>query len=396
MHLLQAVFMRRRVLHWLLPLIALWVVIVCGLAFSGAASADARIAVQPVSDDRQFEPQPFRSFREARSFEVASPPPVSDVAFGVPADLRPPAAAEVREQNAVLIDGDPLLEWPPALKDEAYPFLLEKDCPTPMSLMLHSAYGPQQMRKLAREIVVRGLLTTTYREIAAGLERGACPVAGSLVVSLDDFPTDWLRAKFVALSEIFAERGLVLVIGAVVRGPQDPDAWAYLQHMETQGFEVASHTIDHYSLSQIEPERIERQVSVSYDIICENLGRCPNTLILPFGNVDEFGDTLRAAQDYTFVVGIPGGRHFEGAPPFYVGRIGPGSGDVQETLSILAASFGPERFSSFAMRALDELKNLRCVASPGGRMASPHFRCSRLQTADARNLGAIPQQAVAP
>ena len=376
MRLLQSLVLQRRVLQWLIPPISLWVAIVCSLAFSGSAAADpdhgiVRDQTPRPSTVENLYSFPVHSTAGARAvpaiYKSLVEPHTPVLAVGHSID------PQERLDNQIAIDG---FFSPPHSPSRTFPFIRKENCPTPMSLMLHSAFGLAQMRALAREIDSRGYIATTYREITEGLDRGFCPAEGSIVISLDDFPTDWLRFEFVRLIEAFVERNLVLVIAVNVRGPQDPDAWAYLRQLESQGFEVASHTIDHYSLSQLEPDRIYRQVVGSFQVICFNLGRCPDTLVLPFGNLDESGYTLDVAGKYSFVVGIPGGRWFGGEPPFYVGRIGPNGPAIQATLDALAASFGVERSQTYAMRGLEQLKRVRCIGSPGGSSASPHFSCS--------------------
>jgi len=90
--------------------------------------------------------------------------------------------------------------------------------------MLHSSFDPERMRRLAKDILVRGLKTTTYREVAEGIRRGGCPGWNSVVVSLDDFGTDWLRPHFQSMMHTFSERGLNLVVAVNVHGSQDLDA----------------------------------------------------------------------------------------------------------------------------------------------------------------------------
>jgi peptidoglycan/xylan/chitin deacetylase (PgdA/CDA1 family) len=208
-----------------------------------------------------------------------------------------------------------------------------------MSLMLHSSFGAERMHLLAREILKQGLRTTTYREITEGLRRGECPDSNLVVVSLDDFGTDWLRPYFQSMIRTFTDRGLRLVVAVNVHGTQDPDAWAYLRELETLGNEVANHTIDHYNLARLERNDVRWQVVGAHQIICHNLDRCPETLILPFGINDENGYVRSAAGGYSYIVGIPGGRSFEGKAPYYLGRIGPDNFDQRLTLVELAATF---------------------------------------------------------
>jgi peptidoglycan/xylan/chitin deacetylase (PgdA/CDA1 family) len=211
-----------------------------------------------------------------------------------------------------------------------------------MSLMLHSSFGTERMQLLAREILVRGLRTTTYREVTEELRRGDCPGWNSIIVSLDDFGTDWLRPHFQSMIRAFTDRSLRLVLAVVVHGPQDLDAWTYLREFEASGNEVANHTIDHYNLARLEQDDVKEQVKGAHQIICLNLGRCPETLILPFGINDGNGYVHSAAAGYSYIVGIPGGRSFEGKAPFYLGRIGPNNFDQRLTLSELAATFSSQ------------------------------------------------------
>src|SRR3989304_175149 len=168
------------------------------------------------------------------------------------------------------------------------------------------------------------------------------PSSPSTAMSIDDLGTDWLRPDFKRMIQAFNEYGLVVVVGVVVHGPQDESIWAYLSQLEALGNEVASHSVDHLNLPLLDAEGLAGQVDGSYDTICLNLGKCPVTLILPFGNIDPEGRILAAANAYSFVVGIPGGPSFAGMPPYYLGRIPPVNESQDQTLASLEASFRHE------------------------------------------------------
>jgi peptidoglycan/xylan/chitin deacetylase (PgdA/CDA1 family) len=212
---------------------------------------------------------------------------------------------------------------------------LEPACPTPRSLMLHSAFGPQRMQDLAQEIERRGWRTATYRSLLDTLRAGECPGDDLIIVSVDDVGTSWIRPTFKDMVQVFVEHDMVLVIAVVVRPPQDPAIWEYLKGLDALGIEVASHTVNHYSLPQLREEVREEEISGSYDIICEELGRCPVTLVLPFGNGGEDESVLLAASQYPFVVGIRGGRSFSAGPPYHLGRIPPNNDNQAVTLDLL-------------------------------------------------------------
>jgi peptidoglycan/xylan/chitin deacetylase (PgdA/CDA1 family) len=208
-----------------------------------------------------------------------------------------------------------------------------------MSLMLHSSYGAARMEQLAEAIQARGWVTITYRQAAAMMHAGRCPPPWAVIVSIDDLGTSWLRPEFKAMIRVFLDRGLTLVLGVVVGGQQDPEVWAYLRELESYGVEIASHTISHLNLPELEDEALAYEIQGSYQVICEWMGRCPMTLILPFGNGLWDERIPDAARDYLFVAGIPAGTEISGGAPYYIGRIGPDIDDAEHTLTLLYNTF---------------------------------------------------------
>jgi hypothetical protein len=212
-------------------------------------------------------------------------------------------------------------------------------CPTPMSLMLHSSYGAVRMEQLAQAILDRGWQTITYRQLAELMRGGRCPQPWTVIVSIDDLGTTWLRPEFKEMIQVFMDRGLTLVLGVVVGGQQDPRVWDYLRQLDSHGIEIASHTISHLSLPRLEDEALTYEIQGSYQVICDWLENCPMTLILPFGNGLWDERIPEAASDYLFVAGIPGGTEISGGAPYYLGRIGPDIDDAYHTLDLLHNTF---------------------------------------------------------
>lgn len=216
---------------------------------------------------------------------------------------------------------------------------IQPDCPTPKSLMLHTAYGARRMEELAQEILAHGLRTRTYQDVIDSLLLGECPGKDTIIISIDDLGTNWLRKDFRDMIQVFLDHNLVLVVGTVVQGPQNSVIWDYLRDLEATRIEVASHTVSHYQLSALTDEAIQEEIAGSYKVICENLAKCPVSIILPFGDGGEDRRVTAAAKEYTFIVGIAGGHSFLGSPPYYVGRIPPDNGDQRLTMRLLENSF---------------------------------------------------------
>ncbi len=203
------------------------------------------------------------------------------------------------------------------------------------------------MQQLADEIIARGWETVTYRDILNDLRAGNCPTENAVIVSIDDLGTNWLRPDFVTMIRMFTDRGLKVVVGVVVKEPQASFIWDYMKQLEEMGSEVASHTVNHYQLSALTDTALDEEISGSYTIICENLGHCPVSIILPFGDGLDDPRVVTFSDDYAFVVSITGGRIFTGAPPWVLGRIPPNNDDQTITANLL------EQFYEFNFQALN-------------------------------------------
>jgi len=245
------------------------------------------------------------------------------------------------ERPSATVTPQEVLEFSPTPTQEivSNPADMEVNCRTPMSLMLHSAFGAERMVALADEIEAQNLRTITYHELYETLKSGRCPADDVILVSIDDLGSNWLRYDFQEMIRVFTERNMVLTVGVVTKGPQNEANWEYFREIESLGIEIASHSMNHYDLTIITDEALEVEVSGSYDIICENMGTCPETFIVPFGRVDEEGRVLEACSDYQMLVGIQGWLENSGSPPYLLGRIPPDNDNQQTTLALLRATY---------------------------------------------------------
>lgn len=216
---------------------------------------------------------------------------------------------------------------------------LNIDCPTPKSLMLHSAYGTTRMQELADNIVARGWVTGTYRDLQEILLQGECPPEDMVIVTLDDIGVAFLRAVFKPMIQIFLDKGLILVAGVNTQQSQNLKNWDYLRDIYAQGIEISSHSANHYELSPLSVEEMRMQIIGSYNAICEEIGECPVTLILPYGSGGDDEIVQFYAKNYTFLIGVAGYHDFGGRTPFVLGRIPPDNDSQAFTLTLLENSF---------------------------------------------------------
>ena len=126
----------------------------------------------------------------------------------------------------------------------------------------------------------------------------------------------------------------------------------------------------------MESDDVRWQVKGAHQTICHNLGQCPETLVLPFGINDENGAVRSAAAGYSYIVGIPGGRSFEGNAPYYLGRIGPDNFDQQSTLRELAATFWIQPTAGAEFLLFRASIGPGCAAGPSHSIALPLVFCA--------------------
>lgn len=220
---------------------------------------------------------------------------------------------------------------------------LDFECPTPKSIMLHSWYGEEQTEVLARYIIDNGYNTITYVDLYGLWDQGMCPAQNDVLVSLDDFYTVYPNQKLGNMIDIFLEYGLVMTVGVITRSEpysQNPKIWDYLKGLDEAGFEIASHSVNHLNPYEISHAEIEEELSLSRTMICENLGKCPKTYILPYGAGYNYSPLTNASEriGYRGLVSIAGPTIYDG-DLFILKRASPIMGDVVGTFDILDIVF---------------------------------------------------------
>ena len=240
--------------------------------------------------------------------------------------------------------------FPPAVKSQSF------ECPTPKSIMLHSWYGVEGTEKLAQSIIKNGWVTFTYRQVYEHWDRGQCVSINVLLISLDDFYSETDCRDLFAMADVFVKYGLVMTLGVVTRPAPfhgAPTLWEKLKAYQDLGFEVASHSVYHGNALMLDDQTLEKELRLSFEIICEHLGTCPETYILPYGVGWDYRPLLEIARKYyKSVVSISAPRCYSG-DLFVMKRISPGSYSTKRLFEILE-----ERFSWFA--SVDSSKTPSC------------------------------------
>lgn len=213
------------------------------------------------------------------------------------------------------------------------------DYQTPPSLMLHShsvEFLPDFLDLLQEE----GYTTITYRNLNNYVISGT-PVPDKLIIiSIDDYGPNRITNSLRRMAEELKSREMVAVLGLVPGHLSEMD-WKYLDSLERDGFEIASHTSSHQYLPGQPEWLLQEEIADSYLSISEHLDS-PVSLILPYGVHKNDSRIFKIAKEtgYSYIVGIPGGEQFHLPAPFYVGRDTPKLTSVSDTLVKLTNRFG--------------------------------------------------------
>ena len=216
------------------------------------------------------------------------------------------------------------------------------ECPTPKSLMLHSWYGAKNTKRLAEAIVDKGWVTYTYSQVYDLWDNGQCVPENVILVSLDDFYSVYESKVLSDMADVFVDYGLVMTLGLITRTDsykQDDKLWEKFKYLEEKGFEIASHSVNHDNPYELDTVYLKQELELSYDMICQNLGTCPETYILPYGIAWDYDRLLAIAKPlYRAVVSIGGPSTYKG-DLLILRRISPGTSSPENVIEILENNF---------------------------------------------------------
>jgi peptidoglycan/xylan/chitin deacetylase (PgdA/CDA1 family) len=203
--------------------------------------------------------------------------------------------------------------------------------------MLHSWYGVKNTELLAKELIANDLVTYTYSQIYELYDSGKCAPKNAVLISLDDFYSVY-ENKVLDMANVFVDYGLVMTLGLITRTEsykQDLDIWNKLKDLQNNGFEIASHSSDHYNPYDLDERGLRDEIIGSHEIICEYLEKCPETYILPYGAGWDYDILLGiAGEKYRSVVSIAGPSTY-GGQFFVMKRISPGDRTPSETIEYM-------------------------------------------------------------
>ena len=149
---------------------------------------------------------------------------------------------------------------------------------------LEYALGQTKTRQL--EIAIRD--QTHYFNLGSYLERTTTDIY--LRNHLKKIPD---AERKILLEEVESRSGITL-IPTLATSPYRGLTWDQVREMEKNKVEFAPHTTSHPILSRMPPERAEKEITESYDLLKKRVGKPLPIFAYPNGQPDDFSETTAA------------------------------------------------------------------------------------------------------
>jgi peptidoglycan/xylan/chitin deacetylase (PgdA/CDA1 family) len=115
-------------------------------------------------------------------------------------------------------------------------------------------------------------------------------------------------------------------------------SWSDIANLHKAGFEIGSHTVNHFSLGAIPPALVRSELSASRERIQQVLGIAPAGIAYPYGTIRDFNDVVALAAEsagYSYGVTAVHGLNHPGMNPFLLRRTTIGAGDGPTTFKMI-------------------------------------------------------------
>jgi peptidoglycan/xylan/chitin deacetylase (PgdA/CDA1 family) len=165
----------------------------------------------------------------------------------------------------------------------------------------------------------------------------------AVVVTFDDGYRDNFTAAVPILQSIGVPATFFVATGFMSTdrvfphdGPQSDYpklTWDDLRAMQTDGFEIGSHTVNHLDLGAADDATTLAEVRDSLTTLNRELGTRPRAFAFPWGKPQNIsGFAIEAIQEagYYAAVSAYGGINTRGASPFHIRRVDAGNGHLSQ------------------------------------------------------------------
>lgn len=164
-----------------------------------------------------------------------------------------------------------------------------------------------------------GYHTISVRELMSGLN-GQSPLPPKpIVITFDDgYKNNWTHA--VPILEKHQARATFFVVTGHM-GQPDYMSWQELLDMQQKGMEIGSHTLNHYTLNEINLKEFSRELRLSRLMLENNLQPPTDIFANPFGETTPAVVALLKETGYSAACSSIVGTNFAGTDPYRIKRV---------------------------------------------------------------------------
>jgi peptidoglycan/xylan/chitin deacetylase (PgdA/CDA1 family) len=166
---------------------------------------------------------------------------------------------------------------------------------------------PEKFEEQMKVLHDWGYTSITTTMLVRAIEQGAELPPRSFLLTLDDGNLDNYTNAFPILQK-YGFSGVIYLVGNYI-GAEGYMSVNQVLEMANAGWEVGSHSLNHYDLTKLDPDSLRREVIDSRDFLEEKLGLPILTFAYPFGAYNE------AAVDNVQIAGYIGAMGASGYTP---------------------------------------------------------------------------------
>lgn len=165
----------------------------------------------------------------------------------------------------------------------------------------------------------KGYTTVSVMELAAGLSGKAPLPSRPIVITFDDGYEDNYTNAFPILARQQMKGTFFVVTGKI--GHPGYMTWAQARKMSENGMEIGSHTVNHYTLNEINLKELERELLASRIMLENNLPLSAPIFANPFGETAPAVVELLGRTGYTAACSSVVGINYPGENLYMIRRL---------------------------------------------------------------------------
>ncbi len=144
--------------------------------------------------------------------------------------------------------------------------------------------SPADFERQMKYLADNGYTAISLKEMFTGFAGQQRLPAKPVVITFDDGYADNYWTALPILQKYGMKATVFIITGQV--GQPDYLSWEQIAHMQRQGMEIGSHTVNHVTLTEIPPDERNHEIAAAKAALDANLDEAVEFLAYPFGQYD--------------------------------------------------------------------------------------------------------------